>query len=384
MNNQGVHRRKFLQMGGTIAAACTIAPSLYGSALLAEPEALIIKEKMRLFSNENPYGPSKKVLESITNQMTRVNRYASFHQYDTNTLRETLAQRYSIDTNQVLLGHGSFEILCMLTRAFGQRKNSIIIPGLTFNVTGRFADKVFDHKCLQVPLDDAMQIDLEATKKAVTKETQLVYFCNPNNPTGRLLPAKTLEDFCKEIASSTCTVAIDEAYIDLVDPAARPDTVELLTEKYNVLIIRTFSKAYGLAGLRVGYALGLPATIERIRSQHYSFGGLINTVGVAAAITAIQHNAYIDIYRKQNNEVRSYVEKALKEFGIPFLPSTTNFLLMRVKDVDRYKTELKTAQISPVPGGWPNYSDWARISIGTQSEMDIFINAVSKMDWLVR
>ncbi len=384
MNNQGVHRRKFLQLGGAVAAAGIISPGTYGATLLSDERKIMVdEEKIRLFSNENPYGPSQKVREVIKNQLSRINRYASYYEYDTNTLKATIAKINGINDSQVILGHGSFEILCMLTRAFGKSKNSIIVPGFTFNVTGRFADKVFDHKCIQVPLNTKMDIDLDATRKAVTKDTQLVYICNPNNPTGKILNANDLENFCKDVAKSTCTVAIDEAYIDLVNPANRSDIVKLLIEKHNVLVIRTFSKAYGMAGLRVGYAMGLSETIDRIKSECYSFDGLICNIGVAAAITALNDNTYINEYRVKNIKVRTYTENALKSLGIDYLPSTTNFMLVKANNVDRYKAELKKAGISPVPGGWFNYPEWSRISIGTQSEMENFISIVRKMDWLV-
>ncbi|MEW7292023.1 pyridoxal phosphate-dependent aminotransferase [Aquimarina sp. 2304DJ70-9] len=386
MKNQEVHRRKFLQLGGTLAAASIIGPTLYSNTLFSELESSTSTEegKIRLFSNENPYGPSKKVLDVISNQLSRTNRYASYHKYSTDTLKESIAKKHGVEKNQVILGHGSFEILCMLTRAFGKQENSIIVPGYTFNVTGRFADKVFDHQCKQIPLNESMDIDLVATKKAITKDTQLVYICNPNNPTGKILSASELENFCKEIASSSCTIAIDEAYIDLVSPKDRLDIGKLLIEKHNVLIIRTFSKAYGLAGLRVGYAIGLPKVIERINSEHYSFGGLICNLGVAAAITALEDNAYTADYRNKNIEVRSYVEQSLQSFGIEYLPSTTNFMLLKVKDVDRYRKALKTVGISPVPGGGAKYPEWSRISIGTQPEMETFIKTIGKMDWLIK
>ncbi len=229
-----------------------------------------------------------------------------------------------------------------------------------------------------------MDIDLQATKKAITEDTRLVYLCNPNNPTGKILSVNELEKFCKEVSSANCTVAIDEAYIDLVDPEKRPDTIKLLRGDNNVLIIRTFSKAYGLAGLRVGYAMGLPETIELIKNQHYSFGGLISNVGVAAAITALKDDTYIDVYRKKNKEVRSFVEKEFRDRGIAYLPSSTNFILHEVNNVDRYKKELENAKIFPIPGGWSNYPDWCRISIGDLSHMKYYIKTISSMDWLVK
>jgi histidinol-phosphate aminotransferase len=318
----------------------------------------------------------------MADQLSRCNRYATLHTYDTEVLKKTITDMHEIDDNQVILGHGSFEILCMLSRAFGKQENSIIVPGLTFNITGAFADKVFDHKCLKIPLSTTMDIDLTATKKAISKETQLVYICNPNNPTGKILPPKDLESFCREVASPTCTIAIDEAYIELVDDSNRPEVVKLLIEKYNVLIIRTFSKAYGMAGLRVGYIIGLPETISRINKEHYSFGGLISNVGVAAAITALQDNTYIKEYQIKNESVRLYTENALKDLGIEYIPSTTNFMLIKVTYLDRFRDDLNTAKISSGPGGWVQYPEWVRLSIGTRTEMEYFINTVAKMKWL--
>ncbi|MTI30725.1 pyridoxal phosphate-dependent aminotransferase [Xanthovirga aplysinae] len=386
MKNNKLNRRKLLQLSGTLAAATAIIPSAYGSFLL---EGSLVERtpkasgKMRSFSNENPYGPSQKVQDVILSQVQRINRYPTFHQYDTNSLKSTIARKYRIDKNQIILGHGSFEILCMLSRAFGERENSIIVPGLTFNVTGRFADKLFAHKSLQIPVTRKMDIDLSATRKAVTKATRLVYLCNPNNPTGKCLSVKEIEKFCREIATPSCTVAIDEAYIELVDPVYRPATIKLLQERYNVLIIRTFSKAYGLAGLRIGYAMGVPDTIAKLESEHFGFNGLLSNLGVAGAITALNNDTYVEEYRLKNKEVRGYVQEALKNFGIEFHPSSTNFIYLNVKDFKRYKAVLEGAGFQLAVGGWPNFPNWARISIGNLNEMKAYVEAITNMDWLV-
>ncbi|WP_299253569.1 aminotransferase class I/II-fold pyridoxal phosphate-dependent enzyme [uncultured Aquimarina sp.] len=384
MDTVGFNRRKFLQLGSAVAVASAVTPITYGASLFEDDilELSLDKENLRLFSNENPYGPSKKVLDAIIENTNRVNRYASFNTYDTDNLKKMIAKRNNIKEDQVILGHGSFEILCMLTRTFGKEQNSIIVPATTFNVTAGFADRIFDHKVKRILLNQAMNIDLQATKKAVTKDTKLVYICNPNNPTGKALPATQLEAFCKEVASPSCTVAIDEAYIELMNPSDKLDTIKLLRDKFNVLIIRTFSKAYGLAGLRVGYAMGSSETITLLNHEFYNFGGLISNPGVVAAMTALEDTTYIDTYRKKNSEVRAFVEKRLDTFEIKYLKSNTNFILMDVKDAKRFRSELKPFGFAIVPGGGKHYPTWVRISIGTLEQMKIFLKVVGEMNWL--
>ncbi|WP_298319178.1 histidinol-phosphate transaminase [uncultured Aquimarina sp.] len=384
MNTPGFNRRKFLQLGSTVAVASAVTPIAYGTSLFKDDALEFSKENesLRLFSNENPYGPSPEVLDTITKHTNRVNRYASFHTYDTNHLKKMIAERNNIKEDQVILGHGSFEILCMLTRTFGKEQNSIIVPATTFNVTAAFADRIFDHKVKRILLNQAMNIDLEATKKAVTKDTKLVYICNPNNPTGKALPAAELISFCKEVASSTCTVAIDEAYIELMNPSDTPDTIKLLRENHNVLIIRTFSKAYGLAGLRVGYAMGSAETIALLNHEHYNFSGLIANPGVVAAITALEDTSYVDEYRKKNSEVRTYVEKKLDTRDIKYVNSSTNFILMDVKDAKRFRSELKPFGFAIIPGGGKHYPTWVRISVGRLEEMNSFLKVLDGMNWL--
>ena len=387
MKNQHHDRRKFLKLGGIATAAAVISPVAYSFGASSNNTPFELEEsteKIRLFSNENPYGPSKEVQRVITSQLSRVHRYASYHTYDTDHLSEAIAAKNGLDTNQVMLGHGCFDILRMLARAFGKTQNSLITPALTFNVVGRFADKVFDHKQLSIPLTPTMGIDLKATQKAVTKDTQLVFICNPNNPTGRVLNPSDLEDFCKKLASKNCVIAIDEAYIDMIEPKERPNTVSLLNQKYNVLIIRTFSKAYGMAGLRIGYAMGLPETIERIKSDHYVFTGLLNNLGVAAAITALKDDNHLVAFRKKNKEVKTYVENSLSDLGIEFIPSATNFILIHVKDILRYREALKAFDISPVGGSGKTYPNWSRISIGTIDDMKYYIKALRTMHWLIK
>lgn len=379
MNNQDFNRRKFLQTGGLTMATAIISPTTLASITLKkenQKNSIENKTKIRLFSNENPYGPSKKIQEVIKNELLRANRYASYHKYDTNHLIEAIADKNGIETNQVILGHGSFDILRMLARAFGKTKNSLISPELTFNVIGGFADKVFDHKHLKIPLSENLDLDLVATEKAVTKDTQLVYICNPNNPTGKVLNIDKLESFCKRVASKNCVVAIDEAYIDMIEPNERPKTVDLLKHEYNVLIIRTFSKAYGLAGLRVGYAMGLAETIKRINSEHYAFTGLINSLGIAAAMTALKSDTHLTDFRKKNNKVKKYTENALTNLGIEYIPSHTNFIFLNVKDIKRYRIGLKAFDISPVGSGGKKYPNWSRVSIGTQQDMEYYIKAL--------
>ncbi|MGY3793012.1 pyridoxal phosphate-dependent aminotransferase [uncultured Aquimarina sp.] len=378
------NRRKFLQLGSTLAVASSIAPITYGASLLEKNDFRTLEEKepIRLFSNENPYGPSQQVTKAITEHTSRVNRYASFNSYATDELRRKIAKQNGINEDQVILGHGSFEILCMLTRAFGQQQDSIIVPATTFNVTAAFADRIFDHKAKRILLTDAMDIDLKTTKSAITKATRLVYICNPNNPTGKALSANDLLSFCKEVASSNCTVAIDEAYVELMDPKKKPDTIKLLQEKYNVLIIRTFSKAYGLAGLRVGYAMGLSETIAKLNHEFYNFDGLISNPGVVAAITALEDPSYVNEYQKKNSEVKKYMEDSLDDLGLQYVKSDTNFMLIEVKDVKRLKEELKTFGIAIFPSGGKHYPTWARISIGTLPQMQSFMKAIRTMNWL--
>ncbi|MFV9550864.1 aminotransferase class I/II-fold pyridoxal phosphate-dependent enzyme [Algibacter sp. PT7-4] len=386
MESKNFNRRRFLQFGGMAAAAATISPTLYASTFAHTNEQIqpLKEPKIRLFSNENPYGPSKKVQEVIAQQVSRVNRYSSFNPFDTDHLIETIAQKHGLDNNQVIIGHGSFDILRMLTRAYGKTKNSLIMPGLTFNVVGRFADKVYDHKQQKIPLTQDMSIDLKATEEAVTSETQLVFICNPNNPTGKILDASTLETFCKWVATKNCLVVVDEAYIDMLTPNMRPKTVQLLQEKHNVLIVRTFSKAYGMAGLRIGYALGLPETIARIKSEYHTFGGLLNNIGVAAAITALKDNAYVEDFRVKNDAVKTYVQNNLSRLGIEYIPSYTNFILINVKDITKYRERLKTYGIEPIGGSGKNYPNWSRISISTQEDMAYYLKAVKTMDWLIK
>lgn len=386
MNNQNYNRRKFLQLGGMSLATSALLPAFsyrYESESKIDSFSEDGDDKIRLFSNENPYGPSPKVQEVILQELSRVNRYSSFYKYDTNHLIEAIAKKHNLENNQVVVGHGSIDVLRMMTRAFGQTKNSLIMPEVTFNVIGRFADKVFDHKQIKIPLNANMEIDLENTEAAITPETQLVFICNPNNPTGHVLDNKKLENFCKRVATASRVVAIDEAYIELLDPSARPRTVKLLTEKFNVLIIRTFSKAHGLAGLRIGYVMGLPETIERIKNQHYSYPGLLNNIGVAAAITSLEDEAYLAEYRAKNNTVRAYTQNALSDLGVEFLPSQTNFIFLKIQDIKRYREGLAKYKISPV-GSPSAYPEWSRISVSDQKDMEHYISAVRSLDWLVK
>ena len=377
--NSKVPRRKFLKLGSAAALAGTVGPQLQAASWIKNQMVFYDNsEKVRLFSNENPYGPSAEVLQVIAQQSKRVNRYASYHPFATDQLAEAIAQKNNLTSSQVLLGHGSFEILCMLSRAFGGSPGSILAPELTFNVIAAYANKIFENATTYVPVNSEADIDLQATINAITPATKLIYLCNPNNPTGKLLPADLVEDFCKEVASGDRVIAIDEAYIDLVPPQRRPDLMKLLQEKCNILSIRTFSKAYGMAGLRIGYLMGLPETIQKIKDHHIGFYGLLNNHGTAAAITALANDNYVENYRLKNQEVRDWVIGELQKSGLRVLESNTNFIMHEVGDVKRFKEVIKNAGLGILPGGWPKYPDWVRVSIATRSEMEAYMAEIKK------
>ncbi|MEK6153969.1 histidinol-phosphate transaminase [Flavobacteriaceae bacterium 3-367] len=335
----------------------------------------------RLLYNENPNGPSDATKKRIAQLIPRSNRYATFHKYDYLALKNLIAEQEGLEPENVMLGHGSFDPLISVATHFGSKKEHLVVPSPSFDVVGSFARKL-GADVVPVEVDSAFKIDLPAMREAIKDKTNLVTVCNPNNPTGTVVDTDELKAFCKEVSRRT-PVLIDEAYIHYRDAWRQHTMAPLLKDGANVLVTRTFSKIYGMAGLRIGFMLGPKELIKELEAKFtMGFpGNMPNGLSVAAACAALKDKAFVSRSRELNQQARTDFYKALDQLGLPYIPSAANFVYFDVTDFAAYKKLMWSHKIL-LAGGWPTKKNWARVTMGTQEELDFLLEKMQGKAWL--
>ncbi|MFZ5747852.1 MAG: pyridoxal phosphate-dependent aminotransferase [Pseudomonadota bacterium] len=308
-----------------------------------------------LSRNENPYGPSPKAVAAIGEWAGKGCYYADA---GSRKLTEMIAERFGLTTDHVAIGSGSTEVLSAAAMAWAG-KGAILCPELFWDTTVLYAAKK-GAKVKRVALGADLGVDLDAMAAAVTDDVGLVHICNPNNPTGMVLDGDALRAFVRKV-SPKATVLIDEAYMELTDKPDYSSVASLVNEGLNVVVTRTFSKIYGMAGLRVGYAIGAPETIKTIQGYETSFGG--NTAGLAAAIASYEDSAFTTFSKNRIVEARGMILDAVKKAGVSALPSQTNFLYVKVADADAVQKKMAAKGIH-IRGAYGKWTQWSRVSTG--------------------
>lgn len=327
---------------------------------------------VRLGSNENPYGPSAKAREAIQNSISEGNRYAFDQSAE---LKELLAAHEGVTPDHIFLAAGSGEVLAITGMTVGLEGGAVLSAHPTFTMLMNFAEK-FNARWDKVNLDKNMAHDLEAMASAVKPDTRIVFVVNPNNPTGTVVDNARLKSFCVEMAKKT-TVFADEAYLEFLDPAQQQSMVELVKQGHNVIVSRTFSKIYGLAGLRVGYAVAKPELIAKL--QKNQLGTILNQAALAAAKASLGDKDFMAYTRKMNAEARTYFTDYLDRKKWFYGKSFTNVVLFPAPKSGKVildETMKRGYQIRV----W-DYQDkeWCRVSIGTLDEMKSFVKAFEEV-----
>jgi histidinol-phosphate aminotransferase len=329
---------------------------------------------INLGSNENPYGISPKARQAIMDMMGESHRY-QFNVSSFQNFKKTIAGHYQVDEKQVLITAGSGEGLALLARHFN--KGNIVAADVTFAVLPNTAKKI-GTKVIEVPLTNDKVHDLPAMLKAITNETQLVYICNPANPTSTILDPAALKSFCEE-ASKKTMVLIDEAYNEFLTNADQATMIPLIESNPNVMVIKTFSKIHAMAGLRIGFIIGHPSVISKLQPDYFQSAQMcVSNLGMAAAMASLSDPSHHKSSREKNEAARSYTIAELKKLGIDAIPSYTNFIFYPVKKyTGDYAADILASHKIIIRSN--NYPDgkWARVSIGTMEEMKKFIGVVS-------
>ncbi len=323
---------------------------------------------IRLCFNENPFGMSPKAKDALMDGWAQHTWYMPPVR---ETIRETFAKHVGVPADHVLVTQGSSEVLSILAMAYSMEGGEIVAPWPTFEDLPRWGEtlRATVHK---VPLDANLDHDLVRMRELVGARTKLVFVCNPNNPTSNLADGPSLRRFVSE-AATRAPVIVDEAYYDFVDTPGHRSMVDLVLAGENVIVSRTASKLFGLAGLRCGFAVARPDIIERLRQY---ITGDPNVFGLHAANAALLDTDYQAFVQAKNREGRALLLDALARLGRRAAPSQTNFVFFEAgRPVERLQQYFLERGFL-IGRAFPPYADWARVSIGTPEEMRQFVDVL--------
>jgi histidinol-phosphate aminotransferase len=365
--------------GAWIAARGREAAVAEGSLEFAEQSrAASSSNVIRIASNENPLGPGQHVLDAIVGKFPEASRYPFNAKQREPVLVAAIAKKQGASPDQVALGPGSGEILTNAVRAFTSPTRPLATAWPSFENPRDTATKI-GTPVRAIDLDRNLRIDIDRLVEA-SKGAGLVFFCNPNNPTATVHGATAVADFVRRVraASPDTVILIDEAYHDYVTDPAYRTAMDVATSTPNVFVTRTFSKAYGMAGLRVGYAVGdkqVIATLNRYRMP-YS----LSLPGIAAAAVAIGNQAHIDGERSRNTEVKAFTVKAFEQMGFKATDSQANFIFVNLqRPAAPFREACRQAGVM-VGRDFPPYEKThCRISIGTMAEMQRAVEVFRKV-----
>ncbi len=348
----------------------TLTPYPPGMPIEELERELGIRGSIKLASNENPLGPSPKALAAIMTALPDLHRYPDGSAF---YLKRRLAERLGVPGDELLVGNGSNEIIELVVRTFLRQQDEAVMADQAF-VIYRMVVQAVGGVPRIVPLRDFTH-DLDAIAEAITPRTRLVFLANPNNPTGTIFRRAAWEAFLRAVPRHVIVVA-DDAYAEYVEDQDYPDSVVLRGDgSVPVVTLRTFSKLYGLAGLRVGYAVAPAPVIEAMGRIRQPFN--VNALALVGAVAALDDRDHVQRTLAVNRAGMAYLVGALRDLGLAHVPSAANFLLVRVgQGVRVYEALLRRGVIvRPVDGyGFPEY---VRVTVGTGEENRRFVEALA-------
>jgi histidinol-phosphate aminotransferase len=361
-------RRGFVQILGAGAAAAALRPQLIAALPLTDEKAAV-SGVVRLSSNENPYGPSPAALNAMRRAFDLAWRYPD---EAADALVAELAKQHAVGNDHLLLGDGSGEILKLAADAFTGPGKAVVVAEPTFEAIARYA-RTAGAEAVKVPLTSDYRHDLG---RMLPAGAGLVYLCNPNNPTASLTPKAEVRSFLARVPASTA-VLVDEAYFHYADSDDYESVIPLVKDHPNLVVARTFSKIHGMAGLRCGYAVAQPETIERLKEQQA--WDTVNIMALVAARASLGDPAHLERSRRLNRDTRSYVTSSLAGMGYQPIPSNANFLMANLgRDVGPVIEALKGRGVE-VGRRFPAMPESLRVTIGTRPQMEAFLSALRKV-----
>ncbi|MBB3109296.1 histidinol-phosphate aminotransferase [Paenibacillus phyllosphaerae] len=330
-----------------------------------------LTEVIKLASNENPFGSSPKAIEAIQAELANISIYPDSFSTE---LAAAVGSYLNVTAKQLIFGAGSDEVILMLARAYVHPGDETIMADETFSIY-KHNVQVEGAVCIEVPLKDGTH-DLPAMLAKVTDKTKIIWVCNPNNPTGTVVGKDELHAFLKQVPEHVIVV-LDEAYFEYVAEEKAPDSVALLGEFKNLVLLRTFSKIYGLASLRIGYGVGHPDVIHFINQVREPFN--TTRVAQAAATASIQDQAFVAECKARNAEGLRYLTGEFERMGLHYFEPNGNFVMFDTKlpSTQVFDGLLRRGIISRAR--WAHYPTYIRITVGSQEQNEKFIAALEQV-----
>jgi len=343
---------------------------------LAREMGLNAADIVKLASNENPLGPSPKALQAIEAEFAELTRYPDGNGFE---LKEALCAKLGIQSEQITLGNGSSDILEFIVKVFVNAGDEVVFSQHAFAIYA-LVSKMQGAECISVPAKDYGH-DLDAMANAITEKTRIVFVTNPNNPTGTWLTKTEISDFLQKVPSNVI-VLLDEAYYEYVNEAEYPNGIDYLAQYPNLVITRTFSKAYGLASLRVGYGISHTDIADLMNRVRPPFN--VNSMALAAAVATLSDDEYVAESKKLNDDGLVYLTAEFDRLGLPYIPSVGNFISFEIpaeKNISAADVNQKLLQAGVIVRPVANYEmpNHLRVSVGTEAENKAFIEALNKI-----
>ncbi len=359
-------RRMFCQLFG-MATGLKMASALRLGTSFSESPAAQGDGFIRLDRNENPYGPSPKVIDAVQRSINQASRYTRVEQRD--ALGDAIARFHRVDREQVLLGAGSTDLLRMAAQAFLGPKRRLIVADPTFDALEYYA-RFAGAQVIKVPLTRDLAHDLTSMRARISPATGLVYLCNPNNPTGTLTPRKQIEQFVISLPATTAAV-VDEAYHEYVGVSgAYASFLDRRLGDERLVVLRTFSKAHGLAGLRLGYAVGAPKMLNRMRA--FATEDSINSIVACAGLAALDSQDALRDWAKRNEDDRQEFFNQAGGRMLKPIDSHANFAFMNVQRPAEVVIQHFLQHGIRLGPKFPSTPTHVRVSLGTPEEMTEF------------
>lgn len=338
---------------------------------VAREHGLAVEHVIKLASNENPLGPSPRALAAMQQALKQLHLYPDGNAF---YLKQKLAETLYLDPTHLILGNGSNEIIEFVGHAFLNPDVDVVVSEYCFAVYP-IVTALFGARLITVPAR-RMAADIPAMIRAITPKTRVLFLANPNNPTGTLASHGEITQLLAEVPPEVLIV-MDEAYVEfLEDPA---DCLTLVREgsQPNLLLMRTFSKIFGLAGLRLGYGVAAPEIVSALEKVRQPFN--INLIAQAGALAALEDQEHLSQTRSNNRQGVQYLQNAFAQMGLEYVPSHANFVLAKVGDGGRVFMELQRLGVITRPMGSYGLPEWLRISVGTAAENHRCVVALQKV-----
>lgn len=331
-----------------------------------------VKDVVKMASNENPLGTSPRAVAAIKEGLDSLNYYPDSNCY---YLKEKMTDFWGIDAASLLIGNGSDELLRLIAETFINPDDEVILAE-PFYAMYEFTAKIMGARCITVPLKDFGH-DFDAMLAAVTEKTKIIYLCNPTNPTGTACGKDETDAFIKK-AGQDILIVFDEAYFEYADKERCVSGVEYLKQYRNIIVLKTFSKIYGLAALRIGYALTTPEIAQAVKRVCEPFN--VNTLAQLAAAAAIEDHAHVTNSLAVNNRGKDYLYAAFEEMGLNYVPTEANFIFVDTgQDSREVFNRLLQMGIIIRTGDIFGYPTFIRVTIGAYLENQRFIESLKKV-----